>query len=141
MREDFIFDESSPYQPVFCLHQNKHLMQQDVEISRLRPMSSFLFFFFFFYVLLTGSYTLVPIQFGFRISINFSSPQAFSLTLEDESGTSETRAVENRFETFDVTNLKPCTNYSHKLSLASDNRLCEYLGSSQRETTWPMSEC
>lgn len=70
-------------------------------------------------VSLTGSYSLEPILFGFRINISNSSPaQLYTLNLQDQGDmTKKIYSHDTRAKTaFEILKLKPCTSYGHKLS-------------------------
>lgn len=68
-------------------------------------------------VSLTGSYTLEPIQFGFRLNISdFSTAGSYKLTLQDQDDMTE-RTYSTGNAQYTIWDLKPCTNYSHRLAL------------------------
>lgn len=82
-------------------------------------------------VFLTGSYTVKPIQFGFKISINStqSNDRLYKLILWDQDK-KEKVETNHSVESFEILHLKPCTNYSHELSFTSGNSwvLCNHTG-------------
>lgn len=69
------------------------------------------------HVSLTGSYTLEPIPFGFRLTIsNFSTAGLYILTLQEQHDVTE-RTYSPDNAQFIILDLKPCTSYRHQLSL------------------------
>uniref|UniRef100_A0A674NX79 Receptor-type tyrosine-protein phosphatase C n=1 Tax=Takifugu rubripes TaxID=31033 RepID=A0A674NX79_TAKRU len=64
------------------------------------------------------SYTVKPIKFGFRLTIRSSTTAGlYILTLRDQDDMTETTYLSHT-TSFYFSNLKPCTNYTHRLALA-----------------------
>eukprot|EP00066_Takifugu_rubripes_P030420 XP_011619686.1 PREDICTED: uncharacterized protein LOC105419714 [Takifugu rubripes] len=64
------------------------------------------------------SYTVKPIKFGFRLTIRSSTTAGlYILTLREQDDMTETTYLSHT-TSFYFSNLKPCTNYTHRLALA-----------------------